>query len=165
MGSPKLSDRSRDWAGYAACVWALLFAVLSFYWAAGGRAGIRTLSKAIREPALRRDGGFVAILWGTGVLKVLAALLALALVRRWGTTIPRWMLLVAGWGTAVLLTLYGTAGVIGALLAELGVTDPTEPETVRWYLFLWEPLWLVGGLLFVAAAWRYTRITRLPDPF
>lgn len=56
-------DRSTGWLAFA---WALLFAALTFYWAAGGTAGVHTLSKAIREPALRRDGGFVAILWATG---------------------------------------------------------------------------------------------------
>ena len=60
--------RSTGWIGYAAFAWALLFAALTFYWAAGGTAGVHTLSKSIREPALRREGGFVAILWATGVL-------------------------------------------------------------------------------------------------
>ncbi len=150
-------DRSTGWVGYAAFAWALLFAALSFYWAAGGTAGVHTLSKAIREPALRRDGGFVAILWATGVLKLGAALLALAFVRPWGASVPRRLLLVAGWGMAAVLTLYGGLGMLGALLAELGVTEPTDPGTVRWYLFLWEPVWLVGGLLFAVTAWRHTR--------
>jgi len=153
-------DRSTGWIGYAAFAWALLFAALTFYWAAGGTAGAHTLSREIREPALRRDGGFVAILWATGVLKVGAALLALAFVRPWGRSVPRWLLLVAGWGTAALLTLYGGIGMTGALLSELGVTESTDPGVVRWYLFLWEPVWLVGGLLFAATAWRHTRRSR-----
>lgn len=51
------------------------------------------------------------------MLGVLAAvLLLLALVQPWGMRIPRWMLLVPGWAGAVLLTPYGTATVIAALL-------------------------------------------------
>lgn len=141
--------------GYAACAWALLFAALSFYWAAGGSLGINTLSKVIREPAIRRDGGFVAILWATAVLKVLAGVFALAFVRPWGRRVPRRLLLVAGWGTAALLTIYGGLGLISALLSELGVTESTDPGTVGWYLFLWEPIWVAGGLLFAATAWQY----------
>lgn len=57
-----------------------------------------TIGNVIRTPALARDPTFVAILWITGALKVIAGLLALALVRPWGRVIPRWMLLVAGWG-------------------------------------------------------------------
>ena len=159
MAEP-VSSHKPAWAGYAACLWGLLFAALSFYWAVGGRAGLGTLSKGAREPALERDAAFVAVIWATGVLKVLAALLALALVQQWGTTLPRRALLVAGWGTGILLTLYGAVGIIAALLAGLGVAESSDPATVRWYLFVWEPIWLVGGLLFMAAARHHGRTKR-----
>lgn len=48
--------RRTAWAGYAACVWALLFAAISFYWAAGGTAGSDPIGPAItsmrHDPAL-----------------------------------------------------------------------------------------------------------------
>jgi hypothetical protein len=146
----------RRWPAYAAAAWALLFAALSFYWAAGGRLGVDTLARPIRERATARDPDFMRIVWATGVLKVVAALLALALVHPWGRSIPRRMLLVAGWAAGAVLVLYGGMGMVGAGLAELGVTEASDPETVRWYLFLWEPVWLVGGALFLLAAWDYT---------
>lgn len=152
------APRNAKWTGYAACAWALVFAALSFYWAAGGTAGVHTLSKAIREPALRRDSGFVAILWATAVLKVLAGLLALAFVRPWGATVPRRLLLVAGWGVAAFLTLYGGLGMTGALLTDLGVTESAATGSARWYLFLWDPIWVVGGLLFLATVWGKPRL-------
>ena len=32
------------------------------------------------------------------------------------------------------------------------------PETVlHWYTFLWGPWWLMGGILFLIAAWIYVR--------
>lgn len=160
MAEP-VSSHKPAWAGYAACLWGLLFAALSFYWAAGGRAGLGTLSKGVREPALDRDAAFVAVIWATGALKVLAALLGLALVQPWGTRLPRRALLAAGWGTGMLLTLYGAVGIVNALLAELGVIASSDPATVRWYLFVWEPIWLLGGLLFLAAARHHGRTRRV----
>ena len=102
----------------------------------------------------------MAVVWVTGFLKVGAALLALALVRPWGRSLPRRALLVAGWGTGAFLTLYGGAGIVTSALVELGLTEATDPTTVRWYLLLWEPIWLLGGLLFTAAAWQHRRIVR-----
>ena len=84
------------WAGYAAATWGFLFAAVSIYWAVGGRIGLGTIAPEIRERALAREAGFVAILWATGLLKVVAALLALALCRPWGRSQPRRLLLVVG---------------------------------------------------------------------
>jgi hypothetical protein len=35
--------RRNNWAAYGACAWALAFALMSFYWAAGGLAAIDTI--------------------------------------------------------------------------------------------------------------------------
>ena len=91
-----VGSRRKAWAAYAACGWAFLFAAPSFYWAAGGTVGIGTLDPGIT--AMSRDPWFVALVWATGVAKVLAGLLALALVRTWGQRIPRWILLAGAWG-------------------------------------------------------------------
>jgi hypothetical protein len=32
-------------------------------------------------------------------------------------------------------------------------------EPLRWHLVLWDPWWLLGGILFAGAAWQYTRKT------
>jgi hypothetical protein len=98
-----VQPRSTAWAAYAAGAWAAVFAALSFYWAAGGTAGAATIGPAIAEPVLARDPTWVAILWGTGALKLLGGLLALALVRPWGRLMPRRPLLVVGWGASALM--------------------------------------------------------------
>ena len=38
------SVRPTPWAAYAVCVWALGFAVVSFFWAAGGTLGVHTIA-------------------------------------------------------------------------------------------------------------------------
>ena len=153
------SRRTAGRAAYGAAAWAFLFAAVSFYWAAGGDLGLTTLSRGLREKALERDPAFVALVWMTGGLKVLAGLLALALARPGGRARLRRLLLVAGWATGSLLVLYGGVGLVSAALAELGITSAEDPAALRWYLLLWEPLWLVGGGLFLAAAYQYARAT------
>jgi len=79
-------------AAYAACVVAVLSAVVSFYWVLGGTAGIDTLGGSLEE--LARDGDPV-VLWlagAAGVLKAAGTGLALALVRPWGRVVPRRLL-------------------------------------------------------------------------
>ncbi len=157
---PSSGRRSTAWTGDAAAGWAFAFAAVSFYWAAGGTQGLGTLAETLREQAVARDQGFITVIWITGALKVLAGLLALALVRPWGKVFPRWMLLTAGWGTGAFLTLYGGLDMIGAGLGVIGITDPVDPTGARWYLVLWGPVWLAGGLLMLGAVRHYTRQSR-----
>ena len=44
-----------------------------------------------------------------------------------------------------------------------GIFDiPPEADMValRWRLFFWDPWWLLGGALFIVAAWHYGRGSR-----
>lgn len=133
-----------------------MFGAVSFYWAAGGTLGTGRLAKSVRELGLVRDPTFITEVWITGILKVLAGLLALALVRPWGRRLPRRPLRAAVWAAGGLLILYGGSGLVQAALIEAGVIDVPASmgeAAVRWYLVLWEPWWLLGGFLFAAAAW------------
>lgn len=153
--------RGPRWAGYAACAWACAFAALSFYWASGGRFGVETNAPAITKPVLAGDPGWIALLWLTGVLKLIAALLALALVRPWGRALPRWLLLTAGWGAFAIMALYeGAASLLQhALMVAGAIATPAGlgETSARWHLALWDPWWLLGGLLFGLATWAYQR--------
>lgn len=157
-------SRPRAWPGYAACAWALLFSLQSFYYAAGGTAGARTWPSAIAAGVLARDPTWIAVMWGTGALKVLAGLLALTLVRPWGRLILRWLLLAAAWGAVTIMGLYeGAASWAqhGLMIAGvIGIPPGLGRTAAWWHLLLWDPWWLVGGLLFAAAAWQYQRRSR-----
>jgi hypothetical protein len=67
-------------AGRAAFAWAVIFALMSLYWAAGGLVGGETLGVEIDRLAHERDASFVTELWAAFALKALAAALASALV-------------------------------------------------------------------------------------
>ena len=67
----------------------------------------------------------------------LAIFIALALIRVWGRTIPRWILRTMAWIASAMLTLRGVAGLVVD-----GTRDP-----------VWWPTFLVGGILFACIAW------------
>lgn len=141
---------------YGAVIWAFLFAALSFYWALGGRAGAETLGTAFTDPTVVSDPGFVAFLWITAVLKALLGVLALAWVQPWGNRLPRHLVRFGVWSVGILLTLYGVALMLQHTLMVTGSSPIPQSigsiEAVRWHLFLWDPVWLLGGLLFLTAA-------------
>jgi hypothetical protein len=150
--------RRTTWAAYAACGWALLFALMSFYWAAGGNFGVETLGSAIQAQA--HNPGFVAIVWLTGVAKVIGGLFALTLVRPWALWLPRRLKLILAWTGGIGLALYGGVQLLieGAVLSGLlHVSGPVDWVGLRWHIWLWDPWWLLGGILFLLAAWRYQR--------
>ena len=158
-----VGSRPTSLVAYAASAWAFAFAAMSLYWAAGRTVGIGTQSDGIQELALARPAWFVATLWVTGAMKAAAGLIALALVRPWGQAFPPWTLAVAAWGAGVLLALYGGANLAVRALMGLGVLSTPESMrsvAARWHLLVWDPWWLLGGILFCAAAWYYPRYHR-----
>ena len=115
------------WAAYGACALALAYAAVSFYWAAGGTAGLSTIGGKLEEMARARDPGLLALVLVTAFLKVAYGLLALALVRPFGRAFPRWALLAAAWAGATLLSAYGGLLVAAQALVALGVLEVAEP--------------------------------------
>lgn len=153
---------SPAWAGYAACGWCCVFAMMSFYWAIGGTAGISTVSPSLQPFVMARDPGFIMILWITGGLKLIGGVFALTLVRPWNQRFPRWLLLAAAWGGTVVLLIHGGDFLLRGVLWMSGVVSVPESvsETVIYgYTFLWGPWWLLGGILFGATTLYYQRGT------
>jgi len=150
----RLKRPGGTWPAYAAAIWAVAFGCLSFYWALGGQLGLGTLASVIRRKALARDDGFIFVVWVTGAFKVVLALLPLALVRQWRVGVPRRWLQAGALFCGVALALYGAMGVVNGAVSQLGVFHPEDASGARWYLFLWGPVWLTGGLLLLASVWR-----------
>jgi hypothetical protein len=137
-------------------VWGLVFAVPSFYWAMGGLAGASsTVSPSLIQLVREGNAGFIAVLWVTGVLKVVGGLLGLALVHRraWGRGVNR-LLQFAAWGAGILLAWHGAVFVVQGLLVQAHILD-IAPELLpvnRWYTYLWGPWFMAGGVAFMLAA-------------
>ena len=103
---------------------------------------------------------FVVVLWVTGGLKVLGALIGLGLTRSQGRVAGR-LLVFWGWGAAVVLVWHGLLFVVPGVLVQTGVIT-INADLVgisRWYLYLWGPWFILGGLAFALAASRYVRWT------
>lgn len=138
-----------------AFVWSLTFGLVSLYWAAGGTISESTLSASIRELAERRDPGFVATLWFTGVAKIAGGVLPVALAFDWWLRIPRRLLVILCGLGGFLLTLYGIGGMVRSLLILLDIVRSGargEVRTAWWYLALWGPVWVIGGALYGTTA-------------
>lgn len=154
---PRPDSRLRaSWAAYAAVGWAVLFAAQSFYGAAGGTFGLATFGREIERQARARDPDFIAFVWVTGGLKLVAGLLAVALTgRRWRGVPTGRLLRGVAWATSAFLLFYGGANLVHHGLMQAGVLDVPDGlgQTGLWgHLFLWDPWWMLGGVLFTMAA-------------
>jgi hypothetical protein len=136
-------------AVWAALLLAVASAASTAYWTAGGTALLDTVGGAIES--LARDRTPAALALGLGVVgaKLVAAVLALALLYRPGRIVRVLALLAGG-----LLTLWGGANVLlgGAVLT--GVLDlgaVTDERALRWHVLLWDAWFLVWGLALLAA--------------
>ncbi|MDK1473242.1 DUF3995 domain-containing protein [Streptomyces sp. 549] len=154
-GDPQNRSTPRLW-GWVACTWAVVFAVLHFYWALGGEWG---LSESAGPLAEERPVWFVVVgLWGVGTLCLATGALGWLLTRPrprgWAGTTVR----LLGWGACALL-LARSAAVWALLLTDpSGQRTETSPEQRSWTLLLWNPWFLVGGLAFGLAALSYGRV-------
>ena len=161
VGTAKGEIYRGPWAAYAVCALAFLHAAVSFYWAAGGTAGLSTIGGDLEELGRSREPALISLVWLAGLLKVAAGLLALALVRPWGRAFPRRMLLALAWGGAVLLTAYGGLFTLGGMLVVAGVipaSDTADWTALRWHAFFWDPSFLLWGILLGAVAYRTKNI-------
>ncbi len=148
------------WAGYIACGWGLAFAAISFYWGLGGTLGLDTLGGSLESLARAHDRTLFIAVWVTGFLKVLVALLALVLAGRWAARLPRRPVAVLGWVAAALLTLYGGTLIVPEALVAIGAIKPAQPvdwKPLLWHLYVWDMSFLVWGILFGVATWRFSR--------
>ncbi|WP_101392104.1 DUF3995 domain-containing protein [Streptomyces sp. TLI_146] len=151
--------RLSNWPGYAAAAWGVLFAVPSFVWATGNAFGAQsTVAPSLVK--LARDGvpWFVAVLLVTGFLKLFGALIGLGLTRPRGSRIGRLMVFCGG-GAATLLTWHGGLFVIHGVLVKAGVVsvEPDLAGLTGWYLYLWGPWFIIGGLTFAWATALHVR--------
>ncbi|MGH3285187.1 MAG: DUF3995 domain-containing protein [Streptosporangiaceae bacterium] len=147
---------------YAAAVVAFAYALVSLYWAAGGHALVSTIGGYVEQFARRGGALPVLIALATALAKVAGGLLALALVRPWGRTIPRGWLLSGSAGASALLVAYGGLNVLLGALVLLGVINPTggvDRTALRWHVGVWDLWFLVWGILLALAIVGYWRRT------
>jgi hypothetical protein len=139
-----------SWAGYAAALWALIFAVLHVLWAMGWYVG---LDQELAQKAFQQRWFLIYDLVVAGFC-IVGAWVALALVQPWGMRLPRSLLGGLAWCGSVLLLLRAGAG--AAQTAYLAATDRSVLVVYR----LWELWFCLGALLFGLSTWRFWRASR-----
>lgn len=139
--------------------------LISAYWAVGGLWAIDTVGGAIEDLARSGDARASWLAWGATVLKACGVALLLVLAAHRPTRIPRLPLLVAGWGAAAVLTVYGgLLTVVGALASTRVIEIPADADrhALGWHLAFWDPLFLVWGIALgvVVRAFEHRTVSR-----
>jgi glucan phosphoethanolaminetransferase (alkaline phosphatase superfamily) len=137
---------------WAASFVGLLSAAVSLYWALGGAWLLDTIGGSLEAQARAGTVGVRLAVWAAVALKVIAVVLPLLALRRLPR--PAWhrIVWVLAWAEAAVLTSYGLVYTALGLLAQAGVVHATtDPRGLAWHAYLWDPWFLVWGLLVAAA--------------
>jgi hypothetical protein len=154
-------------AAQAAFAVGLLYAAISVYWGAGGTWLLDTVGSGLGKG----HGGSALVVfavWLAVGLKVIAAVLPLLAVTADTSTGSRWPSLTRArvirgltWIEAVILTGYGLVLTAVGLLVQAGVVAASagaDHRALEWHAYLWDPWFLVWGLLVTAALLRSRRL-------
>jgi hypothetical protein len=148
------------WAGYAACGWAIAYALgVRLYQGLGGTVGI---AGTYADPDAMQRASLLA-----GALIFAVGIGALAFVRPWGLRLPRWPVIVpaligSAYSMAHALTAYVTKPLdaLGVVQLEFkGWAERRETAQFLWDLLFYEPWFLGFGLLTTAGALHHYRRT------
>lgn len=138
----------------------LLYAALSVYWGLGGTTLLDTVGGSLERGGRAGDLVVVVALRAAVVLKVIAAVLPLLAIHDLGGM--RWQRLVVAltWIEAAVLVIYGLVLTTVGLLVQLGViaaSASADHRALAWHAYLWDPWFLLWGLLVTAALLRTRR--------
>jgi hypothetical protein len=166
-GTPARSTASRPPAwivASAAAVLGVLYAAVSAYWGAGGTALLDTIGGTLEREARAQTAGLLALVWTTVALKLTASSIGLLAVAQ-----PRWLsprrcrvVRSAAWLAAVVLVLYGGVLTSIGLLVQADIVHASahaDHKALRWHAFVWDPWFLVWGLLLATSL----TLTRRPS--
>ena len=136
----------------AALVTGLAYVAISAYWALGGAWLLATVSSSL--VAADHSTTVVTAVWAAVVLKGVGALLPFYLRRP--APPPTWhgRLRLLAWAEGAVLTLYGFVFTSAGLLVQAGVIHlgrTADRRALVWHTYLWDPWFLVWGLLVVLA--------------
>jgi hypothetical protein len=126
----------------AALVVGLAYAAISVYWGFGGTWLVSTVGESLT----RASAADLFAVWAAAALKLVAAVLPLLAIGQ--------RLRVLTWIVAVILTGYGFVLTFIGLLVQAGIIKAAphaDHRALEWHAYLWDPWFLVWGLLVSAA--------------
>lgn len=148
-------------AAWCAGVLAVGYAMVSVYWAFGGIWLLDTVGGALEEQGRAGSVAGRVVAWAAVALKLVAAVLPLLATRReWRRIGARRVVRVLSWVEAVVLVAYGGLLTVVGLLVQADVVHAAadaDRRALAWHAYLWDPWFLIWGLLAVAALWLSRR--------
>lgn len=141
----------------AACLIGVLFAAVSLYWGLGGTWLLDTLGGSLERQARAGQAIAAAILVTVAGVKLIAAVLPLLALRRLTGSVWNRRAWALAWTEAAVLIGYGVLYTGVGLLVQAGVVDASATANHRalaWHTYLWDPWFLVWGLLVAGALLR-----------
>ena len=149
--------RTGSGAAKAAFFLGLSYAAVSAYWGLGGTWLLATVGGALQSQGRAATAILMVAAWAAVVIKLVAAVLPLLALRR-ATSSRRnrtvWLLARIEAG---ILTVYGLVWTVVGMLVQAGAIRPSASADHRasaWHAYLWDPWFLVWGLLVAIALWR-----------
>lgn len=115
-----------------------------------------TIGGTLERAGRAHTAGVFVVLWITVLLKLVAVVVGLL-----ATAQPEWLSQTrcrvvrrVAWLASGILVLYGGVLTVIGLLVQADIVHPSadaDQKALRWHAFLWDPWFLVWGLLLAAA--------------
>lgn len=153
--APIVRYRLGWWAATAALVVGLTYAAISAYWGFGGRWLLATVGTSLDTD--RQSVPMILAVCAALVLKVVGVLIPLQACRparrsKWHRRLRK-----LAWAEGAALMIYGFVLTSVGLLVQAGVIHPgrtADRRALAWHAYLWDPWFLVWGLLVVITLTR-----------
>jgi len=142
----------------------LAYALVSISWGLGSTWALDTVGGTLETEGRAGNAALSVIVWASVLLKLIAATLGLAVTRPHHQ--PQKLVVVAIWVAAGVLIVYGGVLTFVGLLVQADVIHANtnaDHRALAWHAYLWDPWFLVWGLLLAAALWC-SRAQRTPSP-
>jgi hypothetical protein len=144
--------------GSAAAAWAALgvglaYAAISAYWATGGTWLLDTVGGAFARLGHSACPAVLAGLWAVVLAKTVAAGLPVAVSRGLARPSLRGALRRLAWLAGWVLAAYGLVLTVPGLAIQAGLLHAgthADRRALAWHAYLWDPWFLVWGLLIIA---------------
>jgi Protein of unknown function (DUF3995) len=150
-------------AAWAACATGLLYASITCYRGAGGTALLGTVGGSFARAGSRHETSVIAAVWLAVALKAAAAFVPLWALRTGSARRRDRAIGMLGWAVGIVLIAYGGTLTLAELLVEAGAihgSASADGRALAWHAYLWDPWFLVWGLLVVTAGCIRTGSTR-----
>lgn len=143
--------------GYALFIWSIAYMLPHLYWAFGGKMGLSLL-----KPNLAESPQWEIINLVASIFLTVAGFLGILLIYYKKQGFIKWILLGVTLTGCSLATSHGIYGIIYRMLqifgfigSDLGIFDIHNHSFILWDLILFEPWFLIEGILLGLVGWYY----------